>query len=202
MKATVKAFVESGLFPRSLELLLAQKDRGYNLDALSNDERIQMERKELAKRFVKTENLHDPSLLNESGRTGSKRLSILNQPGLSLITDHLIDYPAPLNINYFWSFGSLAGICLVVQLASGIFLAMHYTPHVDLAFLSVEHIMRDVEGGWLLRYLHANGASMFFIMVYIHMFRGLYYASYVSPREGVWCVGVVILLLMILNQQH
>jgi len=86
-----------------------------------------------------------------------------------------------------------------VQIATGIFLAMHYTPHVDLAFLSVEHIMRDVEGGWLLRYLHANGASMFFIMVYTHMFRGLYYASYVSPREVVWCVGVVILLLMILT---
>ena len=72
-----------------------------------------------------------------------------------------------------------------------------YTPHVDIAFISVEHIMRDVSGGWLLRYMHANGASMFFIVVYIHMFRGLYYGSYASPREALWCIGVVILLLMI-----
>lgn len=128
-----------------------------------------------------------------------KRLSILKQPALSVINDHLIDYPTPSNINYMWSFGSLAGLSLIVQIATGIFLAMHYTPHVDLAFLSVEHIMRDVEGGWLLRYMHANGASMFFIVVYMHIFRNLYYASYSSPRELVWCVGVVILLLMILT---
>ena len=83
--------------------------------------------------------------------------------------------------------------------STGIFLAMHYTPHVDLAFMSVEHIMRDVEGGWFLRYMHANGASMFFIVVYLHMFRGLYYGSYASPRELVWIVGVVIFLLMILT---
>jgi len=76
---------------------------------------------------------------------------------------------------------------------------MHYTPHVDLAFLSVEHIMRDVEGGWLLRYMHANGASMFFIVVYLHMFRSLYYCSYASPREAVWCIGIIILLLMIIT---
>merc|ERR1711968_318731 len=158
-----------------------------------------MERKELAKRFVKADNLYDPKLLQDREKTGSKRLSVLNQPGLSLVTDHLIDYPAPININYFWSFGSLAGICLGVQIATGIFLAMHYTPHIDLAFLSVEHIMRDVEGGWLLRYLHANGASMFFIMVYIHMFRGLYYGSYHTPREFLWITGVAILLLMIIT---
>ena len=126
-----------------------------------------------------------------------KRLSLLNEPVLSVASDHLIIYPVPTNINYFWSFGSLAGICLLIQIATGIFLAMHYTAHIDLAFLSVEHIMRDVEGGWLLRYMHANGASMFFIMVYTHMFRGLYYGSYASPREVVWCLGVVILLLMI-----
>ncbi len=94
---------------------------------------------------------------------------------------------------------SLAGICLVLQIITGIFLAMHYTPHVDMAFLSVEHIMRDVEGGWFLRYMHANGASMFFIVVYIHVFRGLYYGSYSSPREFLWCVGVIILLLMIIT---
>ena len=128
-----------------------------------------------------------------------KRLSIIKQPVFSVLNAHIVDYPSPSNINYFWSFGSIAGICLVVQIATGIFLAMHYTPHVDLAFLSVEHIMRDVEGGWFLRYMHANGASMFFIVVYIHMFRGLYYGSYTSPRELLWCIGVIILLLMIIT---
>lgn len=128
-----------------------------------------------------------------------KRLSINKQPILSVLNEHIIDYPSPSNLNYFWSFGSLAGICLVLQIVTGIFLAMHYTPHIDLAFLSVEHIMRDVEGGWLLRYMHANGASMFFIVVYLHMFRGLYYGSYASPRELLWCIGVIILLLMIIT---
>jgi ubiquinol-cytochrome c reductase cytochrome b subunit len=128
-----------------------------------------------------------------------KRVSIVKQPVLSVLNAHIIDYPTPSNINYFWGFGSIAGICLVVQIVTGIFLAMHYTPHVDLAFLSVEHIMRDVEGGWFLRYMHANGASMFFIVVYIHMFRGLYYGSYASPRELLWCIGVIILLLMIIT---
>lgn len=128
-----------------------------------------------------------------------KRMSVVKQPIFSTINDHLIEYPSPINLNYMWNFGSLAGLCLVIQIATGIFLAMHYTPHVDLAFLSVEHIMRDVEGGWLLRYIHANGASMFFIVVYLHIFRGLYYGSYASPRELVWCLGVIILLLMILT---
>lgn len=128
-----------------------------------------------------------------------KRLSIIKQPILSIVNEHIVDYPSPSNINYFWSLGSIAGICLIVQIATGIFLAMHYTPHVDLAFMSVEHIMRDVEGGWLLRYMHANGASMFFIVVYIHMFRGLYYGSYTSPRELLWIIGVAILLLMIIT---
>ena len=127
------------------------------------------------------------------------RLSILKQPILSPLNDHLIEYPTPTNLNYWWGFGSLAGICLILQILTGIFLAMHYTPHVDLAFMSVEHIMRDVEGGWFLRYMHANGASMFFIVVYLHMFRGLYYGSYASPRELVWIVGVIIFLLMILT---
>jgi ubiquinol-cytochrome c reductase cytochrome b subunit len=128
-----------------------------------------------------------------------RRTSIAKQPLLSLVNDHLIEYPTPSNLNYWWGFGSLAGICLVIQILTGIFLAMHYTCHVDLAFSSVEHIMRDVEGGWLLRYMHANGASFFFIVVYVHMFRGLYYGSYTSPRELVWCVGVIILLLMIIT---
>ena len=123
-------------------------------------------------------------------------LSIRKQPIVQIINDHLIDYPTPSNLSYFWNFGFLAGMCLTIQLLTGIALAMHYTPHVDLAFLSVEHIMRDVNGGWLLRYIHANGASMFFIVVYIHIGRGLYYGSYIQPRAFVWILGTVILLLM------
>jgi len=114
----------------------------------------------------------------------------------SFIDSHIVDYPTPINLNYMWSFGSTAGICLVIQIITGIFLAMHYTPHVDLAFNSVEHIMRDVNNGWLIRYLHANGASMFFIVVYSHMFRGLYFGSYMHPRGLLWCSGVIIFLLM------
>jgi len=126
----------------------------------------------------------------------SASLRILNRPIINLLNDHLIDYPTPVNINYLWNFGSMAGIFLVVQIVTGIFLAMHYTPHVDLAFLSVEHIMRDVNNGWLIRYLHANGASMFFAVVYIHVARGIYYGSYQKPRGFVWVAGVVILILM------
>jgi len=115
---------------------------------------------------------------------------------LSFIDSHIIDYPTPVNLNYLWSFGSAAGICLVVQILTGIFLAMHYTPHIDLAFDSVEHIMRHVQNGWLIRYAHANGASMFFIVVYCHIFRGLYYGSYIYPRGRLWASGVIIFLLM------
>lgn len=129
----------------------------------------------------------------------AKRLSFAKQPLLSILNDHIIQYPAPANLSYWWGFGSTAGICLMIQIFTGIFLAMHYTPHVDLAFISVEHIMRDVQGGWLLRYMHANGASFFFIVVYVHMFRGLYYGSYASPREIVWCIGVVLFLFMIIT---
>ena len=114
----------------------------------------------------------------------------------AVINNHLIDYPTPINLNYFYGFGSLAGIMLVIQILTGIFLAMHYTPHIDLAFNSVEHIMRDVNNGWLIRYTHANGASFFFIVVYVHIFRGLYYGSYITPRESLWCSGVVIFILM------
>jgi len=117
-------------------------------------------------------------------------------PMLAVLDSHIIDYPTPTNLSYLWSFGSTAGLCLVIQIITGIFLAMHYTPHVDLAFSSVEHIMRDVNNGWLVRYLHANGASMFFIVVYSHIFRGLYYGSYMSPREHLWCSGVGIFILM------
>jgi quinol-cytochrome oxidoreductase complex cytochrome b subunit len=115
---------------------------------------------------------------------------------LAVLNNHLIDYPTPINLNYFYGFGSLAGIMLVIQILTGIFLAMHYTPHIDLAFNSVEHIMRDVNNGWLIRYTHANGASFFFIVVYIHIFRGLYYGSYLNPREILWCSGVIIFILM------
>jgi ubiquinol-cytochrome c reductase cytochrome b subunit len=118
-------------------------------------------------------------------------------PVLSILNTFLVDSPLPTNINYLWSFGSILGLCFVVQLVTGILLAMHYTPHVDLAFISVEHIMRDVNYGWLLRYVHANGASMFFMMVYIHIARGLYYGSYTHPRELLWSVGVIIFLIMI-----
>lgn len=123
-------------------------------------------------------------------------ISLKKQPIVQLINAHLIDYPTPSNISYFWNFGFLAGMCLVIQIVTGIALAMHYTPHVDLAFLSLESIMRDVNGGWLLRYTHANGASMFFIVVYIHIGRGLYYGSYAEPRGFVWILGTIILLLM------
>ena len=115
---------------------------------------------------------------------------------LTVVNNHLIDYPTPVNLNYFYGFGSLAGIMLVIQILTGIFLAMHYTPHIDLAFNSVEHIMRDVNNGWLIRYIHANGASFFFIVVYVHIFRGLYYGSYITPRKALWCSGVIIFILM------
>lgn len=110
-----------------------------------------------------------------------------------------VPYPAPANLNYFWSFGIYLTVCLVIQLLTGIFLAMHYVPNIDLAFISVEHIMRDVNYGWLLRYIHANGASMFFISVYLHICRGLYYSSYAYPRQLLWGIGVIIFLLMIIT---
>ena len=105
-------------------------------------------------------------------------------------------FPTPKNFNYLWNFGALAMVVLVTMLATGIFLAMAYTPHTDHAFVSVERIMRDVNWGWLIRYLHANGASMFFFVVYIHILRGMYYGSYKKPRELLWLLGVIILLVM------
>jgi ubiquinol-cytochrome c reductase cytochrome b subunit len=105
-------------------------------------------------------------------------------------------FPTPRNFNYFWNFGALAMVTLVIMIATGIFLSMHYTAHTSMAFDSVERIMRDVNFGWLLRYVHMNGASMFFIVVYIHIWRGLYYGSYKAPRELLWILGVVIFLLM------
>jgi ubiquinol-cytochrome c reductase cytochrome b/c1 subunit len=117
-------------------------------------------------------------------------------PVFTFMNHELNEYPTPKNLNYWWNFGSLAGIILVIMISTGIVLAMHYTPHVDYAFDSVERIMRDVNYGWLLRYLHMNGGSAFFIVVYIHLFRGMYYGSYKSPRELLWMLGVVILLCM------
>jgi len=117
-------------------------------------------------------------------------------PILALANDFLIDSPAPTNLTYFWSFGSLLGVNLVLLIITGLTLAMHYTPNTLLAFSSVEHIMRDVNNGWLLRYLHANGASFFFIWVYLHIGRNLYYGSYRSPRGLLWSIGVVIFILM------
>ncbi len=106
----------------------------------------------------------------------------VKKPLLNVINEHLIDYPTPTTISYFWSFGFLSGMCLTTQILTGILLAMHYTPNVDLAFFSVEHIMRDVNGGWLIRYAHANGASFFFIALYAHIARNLYYGSFYKPR--------------------
>jgi len=124
---------------------------------------------------------------------------IKKHPLLNIVNNSLIDYPVPANISYLWNFGVLAGICLGIQIVTGIFLAMFYVPNIDLAFNSVEYIMRDINYGWLIRYIHANGASFFFTCIYIHMFRGLYYNSYVKPRELLWCFGVVILIVMILT---
>jgi len=117
-------------------------------------------------------------------------------PVFDFLDGQLSGYAAPRNLNYWWNFGSLAGVALVVQIVTGIILAMHYTSDARLAFDSVEHIMRDVNHGWLIRYIHANGASMFFLVVFIHIFRGLYYGSYKSPREILWWLGLLILLAM------
>jgi len=117
-------------------------------------------------------------------------------PIIRLGHDTAVSYPVPKNLNYWWTFGGVLTFCLAVQIVTGIVLAMHYIPQTELAFKSVEHIMRDVNYGWLLRYVHANGASMFFIAVYIHMFRGLYYGSYKAPREVLWILGCLIYLLM------
>jgi group I intron endonuclease len=115
---------------------------------------------------------------------------------LRLVNSYIVDSPEPANISYLWNFGSLLGTCLIIQILTGAFLAMHYTPTVDLAFNSVEHIMRDVNNGWIIRYTHANVASFFFIFVYMHIGRGLYYGSYKSPRILAWSIGVVIFILM------
>ena len=115
------------------------------------------------------------------------------------LADHLKSYPTPKNLNYWWTFGGILTFCLITQIITGIILAMHYIAHADLAFESVEHIMRDVNYGWLIRYVHANGASMFFLAVYIHIFRALYYGSYKAPREVIWIIGMIIYFLMMMT---
>jgi len=117
-------------------------------------------------------------------------------PILRLVNSYIVDSPQPANISYLWNFGSLLATCLILQILTGVFLAMHYCPNSDMAFLSVEHIMRDVNSGWAVRYTHANVASFFFIFVYAHIARGLYYGSYKTPRVLVWSIGVIILILM------
>ena len=118
-------------------------------------------------------------------------------PFLKLVNAYVVDAPVPSNLSYLWNFGSLLGVCLIIQIATGVFLAMHYNPSVSEAFNSVEHIMRDVNNGWLIRYLHSNTASAFFFIVYLHIGRGLYYGSYRSPRTLTWVIGTIIFILMI-----
>jgi ubiquinol-cytochrome c reductase cytochrome b subunit len=115
---------------------------------------------------------------------------------LKLVNSYLIDASQPSNISYLWNFGSLLAVCLVIQIITGVTLAMHYSPNVLEAFNSIEHIMRDVNNGWLVRYLHSNTASAFFFLVYLHIGRGMYYGSYRAPRTLVWAIGTVILILM------
>nr|YP_003204902.1 apocytochrome b [Millerozyma farinosa]CAY39272.1 apocytochrome b [Millerozyma farinosa] len=118
-----------------------------------------------------------------------------SNPYLTLVNSYTMDSPQPTSMNYWWNLGSLTGLCTVMQMASGTFTAMHYSSNMELAFNSVEHIMRDVNAGWLIRYMHANGASFFFMCLYMHMGKALYYGSYKTPRVLVWSVGVVIFIL-------
>lgn len=120
-------------------------------------------------------------------------------PILGLVNSYLIDSPQPSNLSYAWNGGSLLGLCLITQLATGIFLAMHYIASADLAFISVESIMRDVNSGWMIRYIHANTASLFFAIIYLHIARGMWYGSYGSPRTLPWSIGVIILILLIVT---
>ncbi|MBU8536353.1 cytochrome b [Falsiroseomonas tokyonensis] len=135
--------------------------------------------------------LHDSTIKNPVLRWVDQRL-----PVFTMMQKEYGTFPTPRNFNYFWNFGALAMVTLMIMIATGIFLAMNYTPHTSYAFDSVERIMRDVNYGWLIRYVHMNGASMFFIVVFIHIWRGLYYGSYKAPRELLWILGVVIFLLM------
>jgi len=119
-----------------------------------------------------------------------------SHPLLKMVNSYLIDSPQPSNLSYLWNFGSLLAFCLGIQIITGVTLGMHYTPSVLEAFDSVEHIMRDVNNGWLIRYLHSNTASAFFFIVYLHIGRGLYYGSYKAPRTLVWTIGTILFILM------
>ncbi|MGB0920790.1 MAG: cytochrome b [Alphaproteobacteria bacterium] len=140
----------------------------------------------------------DPHTLAEPFEPQNKLLQWTESrlPIVNLVYNAGVSFPSPRNLNYFWTFGMILMFMLVFQIATGVVLVMHYAPNTDLAFASVEHIMRDVNYGWLLRYAHANGASFFFIAVYIHILRGLYYGSYKAPREILWILGVAIYLVM------
>ena len=128
-------------------------------------------------------------------KTGFEKWIHERLPIGGIIYDTLM-IPTPKNLNWMWIWGIVLAFCLVLQIVTGVILAMHYTPHVDMAFDSVQHIMRNVNGGWAIRYLHMNGASLFFFAVYLHIFRGLYYGSYKSPREITWIIGMLIYLAM------
>jgi quinol-cytochrome oxidoreductase complex cytochrome b subunit len=132
-------------------------------------------------------------------KTGFERWLDLRLPVIRFASDTILTFPTPKNLNYWWTFGGILSLMLGLQIVTGIVLAMHYVPHVDMAFNSVERIMRDVNYGWLVRYMHASGASMFFLAVYVHIFRNLYYGSYKAPREVLWILGCVIYLLMIIT---
>ena len=132
-------------------------------------------------------------------KAGLERWLDSRLPIVRFMNDTLVTFPTPKNLNYWFTFGGILAVMLGIQLITGIVLAMHYVPHVDHAFASVERIMRDVNYGWLIRYMHANGASMFFLAVYLHMFRGLYYGSYKAPREVLWIIGCAIYLVMIIT---
>jgi ubiquinol-cytochrome c reductase cytochrome b subunit len=119
-----------------------------------------------------------------------------SHPLLKIVNSYTIDSPQPSNLSYLWNFGSLLAFCLIIQIVTGVTLGMHYTPSVLEAFDSVEHIMRDVNNGWLIRYLHSNTASAFFFLVYLHIGRGLYYGSYKAPRTLVWTIGTVLFIAM------
>lgn len=118
-------------------------------------------------------------------------------PYIALVNSYMIDSPQPSSLNYWYNLGSLLGLCLIIQIMSGLFLAMHYSSNIELAFNSIEHIMRDVNGGWLIRYIHANGASFFFICIYLHIGKAMYYGSYKKPRTLVWIIGVIIFITII-----
>lgn len=128
--------------------------------------------------------------------------SIKSHPILSIINHYIIDTPTPNNLSYLWNYGSLLGLCLIIQIISGVTLAMHYTANSELAFISVEHLNRDVNNGWLIRYMHGNTASFFFIFVYIHIAKALYYGSYSSPRILLWSVGVIIFIIMMARELY